>query len=77
MNQLNISDSLQGRGIYPQQQANHQNVANNNQAKTQATTSKANRLDALKAQMQSGKPVDLNSLADSMLNKGSVIDVQA
>jgi len=35
------------------------------------------RLEELRAQVKSGAPVDLHQLADAMLRKGRVIDVQA
>ncbi|MFB5192874.1 hypothetical protein [Alicyclobacillus fastidiosus] len=76
---MNISDSIQGRGGPIQYPQNNQNVRSNSQTASPSTakTSNQSRLDALKAKMQSGEPINLNSLADSMLKKGSFIDVQA
>lgn len=76
---MNVSDSLKGHGVYPQQQTNQSSVAGEHKTKSTSNseTAKANRLDALKAKMKAGEPVNLNSLADSMMGKGSVFDVQA
>ncbi|WAH37683.1 hypothetical protein [Alicyclobacillus dauci] len=76
---MNVSDSIQGKGgAYPYQQGN-QNVRNDGEPATTPAVdlSKSARLDALKARMQSGEPINLNRLADSMLKKGAFIDVQA
>jgi len=43
----------------------------------EAHESRQSKLDELKAQMKSGASVDLHQLADAMLRKGRVIDVQA
>jgi hypothetical protein len=79
---VNVSDSIQSRGsLNPYQQRAMQNAQNNGQTNVKPTgsTSSVNqtRLDALKAKMQSGEPVNLQSLADSMLKKGAFIDTQA
>lgn len=77
---MNISDSIQSRSGQVPYAAQNQNVRADNKASTKTTgqpVSNQARLDALKAKMQSGDPVNLNALADSMLKKGAFIDVQA
>lgn len=77
---MNVSDSIQGRGAaYGYQQATQPVQTNSTtaqKAKESVSPNKA-RLDSLKAQMQSGQPIDLHSLADSMVKKGAVIDIKA
>ncbi len=77
---MNISDSIQSRSGQAPYAAQNQNVRADNKTSAKTTGQTASnqaRLDALKAKMQSGDPVNLNALADSMLKKGAFIDVQA
>ncbi|WP_206831585.1 hypothetical protein [Alicyclobacillus fructus] len=70
-------------GLGPSAYASYTRAANGPHEKSQTQEGSEvsgagrSRLDELKAQMQSGAPVNLNQLADAMLRKGRVIDVQA
>lgn len=75
---VNISDSMQGRSAgYVPQPSTQANVRPDSSSKSQENVSKSDKLEALKTKMQSGQPVNLNELADTMLHKGTIFDVQA
>ncbi|WP_067620113.1 hypothetical protein [Alicyclobacillus acidiphilus] len=78
---MNVSDSVNTRSTYVYRQQVNANKPDGKQPSTNGTSSadssQSTRLQALKAQMQSGQPIDLNRLADSMLRKSTAIDVQA
>lgn len=43
----------------------------------EATPSRSDRIEQLRQQMSQGKPIDVNKLADAMIQKGALFDEQA
>lgn len=77
---MNVSDSIQNRSAlygYTQSQQTARTEAKSANKSNGVESPNKTRLEALKAQVQSGQPVDLNALADNMLKKGAVIDIKA